>query len=297
MLAPFVGALARHVSPYARLARWDRPIGFWLLLLPCYFGQALAPVTYGAAYHLQVSFLFLIGAIAMRGAGCTWNDWLDRDLDAQVTRTAKRPLASGELSSKQALIFLILQCFIGLLVVVQLDISAAIVAVASLGLVALYPLAKRFMSVPQLILGAVFSWGALVGYVAQTTQLQEAALFLYMGTAAWIVGYDTLYALQDQDDDLALGIGSAAVTFSRHLPAFVGGCYMLCVFLFGAALWQAGKGWPSEVGLGLFAVHLAWQVWHARKTQGTDGLMLFRSNGWAGCLFLAGLLADQALMR
>src|SRR6476619_2440969 len=196
------------LKPYLRLTRLDRPIGWWLLLLPCWWSSALAAVADGAwgpsPWHI---LLFLIGAIVMRGAGCTWNDLVDRDIDGRVERTRSRPIPSGQVSVRAAVVFLVLQALIGLLVLIQFNRFAIGVGIASLGVVAIYPFMKRFTYWPQIFLGLAFSWGALMGWTAAFGRLDWPALVLYAGSICWVIGYDTIYAHQDREDDALIGIG------------------------------------------------------------------------------------------
>ncbi|KQT78952.1 4-hydroxybenzoate octaprenyltransferase [Methylobacterium sp. Leaf466] len=285
----------RPARPYLRLARIDRPIGWWLLLLPCWWSSALAAIAAGRAlpdpWHLV---LFLVGAIAMRGAGSTYNDIADRDLDAQVARTRNRPLPSGQVRARQAAVFLVVQALVGLAVLVQFNAVAIAVGVASLVPVAIYPFMKRVMPMPQLVLGLAFSWGALMGWVALFGGLQAPALLLYGGTVAWVIGYDTIYALQDIEDDEIAGIRSSARFFGERVRLAVGLCYGAAAALVFAAGWQAGMGMVGALGVGLFAAHLGWQVRRLRARDGHGALGLFRSNRDAGLILFAGLAADAA---
>src|SRR5918995_1165326 len=247
--------------PYLRLARIERPIGWWLLLLPCWWSAALAAVAGGQPWPNPLHCaLFLVGAVAMRGAGCTYNDIVDRDLDTRVERTRDRPLPSGQVTLKGALAFLGLQALVGLLVLLQFNAFAILTGFASLGIVALYPFMKRFFWMPQIVLGLAFAWGALMGWAAAFGSLSPAAILLYLAGIAWVVGYDTIYALQDIEDDEVVGIKSSARFFGEQVKQGVGICYTLTVIFLAAAFVQAGAGFVSFAGLGLFALHLGWQV-------------------------------------
>src|ERR671912_1755089 len=247
--------------PYLRLARIERPIGWWLLLLPCWWSAALAALNAGQSWPNPVHcLLFLIGAVAMRGAGCTYNDIVDRDLDTRVERTRDRPLPSGQVTLKGALAFLGLQALVGLLVLLQFNAFAILTGFASLGIVALYPFMKRFFWMPQIVLGLAFAWGALMGWAAAFGSLGWAAILLYLGSIAWVVGYDTIYALQDIEDDEVVGIKSSARFFGEGVKQGVGLCYALTVILLAAAFMQAGAGPMAYLGVAAFALHLAWQV-------------------------------------
>ncbi|WP_027174436.1 4-hydroxybenzoate octaprenyltransferase [Methylobacterium sp. 10] len=283
----------RGLRPYLRLARIDRPIGWWLLLLPCWWSAALAAIAGHKPFpdpaHLV---LFLIGAIAMRGAGSTYNDIADRDLDAQVERTRSRPLPSGQVRTRSAAIFLVLQALVGLAVLLQFNRTAILVGMASLLPVAIYPFMKRVMSMPQAVLGLAFSWGGLMGWVAAFGDLGGPALLLYAGTVAWVVGYDTIYAVQDIEDDEIAGIRSSARLFGRGLRPAIGLCYAVSVVAIAAASALAGAGPVGALGVTLFALHLGWQVVRLKPGDGRGALTLFRSNRDAGLILFAGLAAD-----
>ncbi|MGU3538544.1 4-hydroxybenzoate octaprenyltransferase [Methylobacterium sp. A54F] len=283
----------RRARPYLRLARIDRPIGWWLLLLPCWWSAALATTAAGRPWpdpwHLA---LFLIGAVAMRGAGSTYNDIADRDLDAQVERTRSRPLPSGQVSSKAAALFLVAQALVGLAVLLQFNTVAIGVGVASLLPVAIYPFMKRVMPMPQAVLGLAFAWGALMGWVAVFGSLGAPALLLYAGAVAWVIGYDTIYAVQDIEDDEIAGIRSSARLFGGGLRLAVALCYGLAALLVGLAAHAAGAGLVGFLGVGLFGAHLARQVLVLRERDGQGALRLFRSNRDAGLILFAGLALD-----
>ncbi|MFZ5732988.1 MAG: 4-hydroxybenzoate octaprenyltransferase [Pseudomonadota bacterium] len=285
------------LRPYLRLSRFDRPIGAWLLLLPCWWSAALAC---GMARDLKqlpaMLALFFIGAFVMRGAGCTWNDITDRNLDGSVERTRSRPIPSGQVSVWQALAFAVLQSLIGLAVLLQFNGFAVMTGIASLLVVAIYPFMKRITYWPQVVLGLAFSWGAFMGFAAVFARLDATALLLYAGSIAWVIAYDTIYAHQDREDDALIGIKSTALMFAeRTKPALVF-FYGLAVILIGAALWRAGAGWPAFAGLAAFGTHLGWQVARLDIADSALCLRLFKSNRDAGLLLFAGLLAD-ALLR
>jgi 4-hydroxybenzoate polyprenyltransferase len=288
------GALARLPDlprNLALLARFDRPIGWWLLFWPGAWSVLLAG---GARDRWPLIAWLLLGSIAMRGAGCVFNDIVDRDLDRQVARTASRPLASGAVSLKVAWAWLLFLCLIGLAVLVQLHLYAAVVALASLALVAAYPFMKRITGWPQLWLGLVFSWAALVGWSEVAGGLTPPGLLLYAGSIFWVVGYDTIYALQDREDDALIGIGSSALSMGRHVRAGVGLCYALALALWAGAIWQARPQALALLALGPMAAHLLWQV-ATLKQDGADPLVKFRSNRFAGLLMaLACLVVGNA---
>ena len=283
--------------PYLRLSRLDRTIGSWLLLMPCWWSAALAA---GISGHLQslplTVALFFIGAFAMRGAGCTWNDITDRDLDAKVERTRSRPIPAGQVSVTQAFIFLVAQALVGLAVLLQFNRFAIFTGIASLVIVAIYPFMKRITWWPQVVLGLAFSWGALMGFAAEFARIDPVALALYAGSICWVIGYDTIYAHQDIEDDALIGIKSTARLFGENTRGALVVFYGMAVVLIGLSLWLAAARWPAWLGLAAFAAHLAWQI--ARLEIGNSALCqkLFWSNREAGLLLFAGLLAD-ALMR
>jgi 4-hydroxybenzoate polyprenyltransferase len=283
--------------PYLRLARFDRPIGSWLLLMPCWWSAALAAGVLGKVDQLPlVVVLFFIGAFVMRGAGCTWNDITDRDLDAKVERTRSRPIPAGQVSVAQAMAFLVLQALIGLAVLLQFNRFAVATGIASLAIVAIYPFMKRITWWPQIVLGLAFSWGAPMGFAVTLGRIDPSALWLYAGSIAWVIGYDTIYAHQDTEDDALIGIKSTARLFgARTRPALVA-FYGLAVVLIGIALATAGARWPAAIGLAAFAVHLVWQIVRLDITDPALCLRIFKSNRDAGLLLFAGLLVD-AVMR
>ena len=284
------------LRPYLRLARIERPIGWWLLLLPCWWSAALAAIAGGLSWPDPLNcVLFLVGAVAMRGAGCTYNDIVDRDLDMKVERTRQRPLPSGEVSVAGAVVFLVLLAVVGLAVLLQFNFFAILTGLASLGIVALYPFMKRFFWMPQIVLGLAFAWGALMGWAAAFGSLAAPAFLLYAGSIAWVVGYDTIYALQDIEDDEVVGIKSSARFFGEQVRLGVGICYALTILFLTAAFYLAGAGWPGFVGLGLFALHLGWQVARIDRHDGAGALRLFRSNRDAGLLLFAALTLDSLL--
>jgi 4-hydroxybenzoate polyprenyltransferase len=282
--------------PYLRLARFDRPIGSWLLLLPCWWSSALAA---GVAHDVSrlplVIALFFVGAFVMRGAGCTWNDITDRDLDALVERTRSRPIPAGQVSVPRAAAFLVALALIGLAVLLQFNRFAVATGIASLAIVAIYPFMKRITWWPQTVLGLAFSWGALMGFAVLLGRIDAAAVWLYAGSIAWVIGYDTIYAHQDAEDDALIGVKSTARLFgTRTRPALVA-FYGLAVVLIGIALISAEAGWPAWAGLAAFAAHLTWQVRRVDIRDPVLCLRVFKSNRDAGLLLFAGLLVDAVL--
>jgi 4-hydroxybenzoate polyprenyltransferase len=282
--------------PYLRLARLDRPIGSWLLLMPCWWSVALAA---GVAHELRplplAIALFFVGSFAMRGAGCTWNDITDRDLDARVERTRSRPIPAGEISVTQALVFLIAQALIGLGVLLQFNRFAVWTGIASLLIVAIYPFMKRITWWPQVVLGLAFSWGALMGFAVIFGRLDATAIVLYAGSIAWVIGYDTIYAHQDTEDDALIGIKSTARLFAERTRPALAVFYALAVILIGVALALAGARIAAWIGLAAFAAHLGWQIKRLEIGDPVLCLRLFKSNRDAGLLLFAGLLVDAVV--
>jgi 4-hydroxybenzoate polyprenyltransferase len=282
----FIGALPMRVRPYASLMRLDRPIGTWLLYWPCAWSVALAGV--GGRWAL---FLWLgLGALAMRSAGCVYNDIVDRELDRQVERTRLRPLASGRVSVRSAWLLILVLCAVGLIVLIQLKWVAALVALASLAPVAAYPFMKRITWWPQAWLGLVFSWGALVGWPAVTGSLALAPLLLWFGSIAWVIGYDTLYAIQDKEDDALVGVKSSARRLGNSAPLGIGIFYAIALLLWGAAIWQVRPDWIALAALVPAALHLGSQAVRADPADGELALQLFRSNRTCGLLVFLGML-------
>jgi 4-hydroxybenzoate polyprenyltransferase len=283
--------------PYLRLSRLDRPIGSWLLLMPCWWSAALAAGVVGEVGRLPlIIVLFFVGAFAMRGAGCTWNDITDRDLDALVERTRSRPIPAGQVSVAQALSFLVVQALIGLAVLLQFNRFAVVTGITSLLIVAIYPFMKRITWWPQIVLGLAFSWGALMGFAVTLGRIDATALMLYAGSIAWVIGYDTIYAHQDVEDDALIGIKSTARLFGARTRPALALFYALAVVLIGAALALAGARLPAWLGLAAFAAHLVWQIGRFRLGDPVLSLRIFKSNRDAGLLLFAGLLLD-AVMR
>jgi len=281
-----IGVLPPRLRPFASLMRLDRPIGTWLLYWPCAWSVALA----GVRGRWDLFLWLALGAFAMRSAGCVYNDIVDRDLDRQVERTRLRPLASERVSLKAAWALTIGLCLIGLIVLLQLGWTAQLAALASLALVAAYPFMKRITWWPQAWLGLVFSWGALVGWPAVTGSLDLAPALLWLGSVAWVIGYDTLYAVQDMEDDALVGVRSSARRLGDKAPVGVGIFYALALIGWGAALWQVKPTWLALAALLPAAIHLANQALRADPKDGEAALNLFRSNRWCGALVFAAML-------
>jgi 4-hydroxybenzoate polyprenyltransferase len=299
-------AVARHwvdrraplkLRPYLRLARIERPIGWWLLLLPCWWSAALAAIAAGKPYpNPWHCLLFWIGAVAMRGAGSTYNDIVDRRLDGRVERTRWRPLPSRQVSVAAAVAFLAGLALVGLAVLLQLNRFAVLTGFASLIWVALYPFMKRIIWLPQIVLGLAFAWGGLMGWAAAFGSLSLAPVLLYVAAVAWTVGYDTIYALQDFEDDEMAGIRSSARLFGDKVGFAVALCYGITVALLAASLLLVKAGPAAWLGTAGFAAHLAWQVRMLEPRDGERALRLFRANRDAGLILFAGLSLD-ALVR
>ena len=286
------------MRPYLRLTRLDRPIGWWLLLLPCWWSAALAAIPAGrwGPDPLHV-LLFLIGAIVMRGAGCTWNDLMDRDIDARVERTRSRPIPSGQVSVRAAVVFLVAQALIGLLVLMQFNRFTVILGISSLAIVAIYPLMKRVTYWPQIFLGLAFSWGALMGWAAVFGRLDWPAVLLYAGSISWVIHYDTIYAHQDGEDDALVGLKSTALLFGERTRPALALFSILAVLLIGLAGLTAGAGAVFAIGLIAFALHLAWQIHTINIGDPALCLRLFKSNRDAGLILFASLILDATIQR
>ena len=276
--------------PFAQLARLDRPIGTWLLFWPCFWGMALAGAAVNSYPPMHFIGLFALGALVMRGAGCTFNDIADREIDAKVDRTALRPLPSGQISILGAWQFLFLQAFIGLLVLLQFNTITVLLGLASLVLVAAYPFMKRITYWPQFFLGLTFNWGALVGYTALTGRLAPEAGFLYAAGLFWTLGYDTIYAHQDKEDDALIGVRSTALLFGTRTKTALLVLYSAMLACLGAVGFYGELTVLFWVGLGVTAYHLAFQIIKLDIDDGEKCLKLFRSNRDAGLIVAAALL-------
>ncbi|GAA0275425.1 4-hydroxybenzoate octaprenyltransferase [Alteraurantiacibacter aestuarii] len=281
-----VGLLPASLRDYALLARFDRPIGWWLLFWPCAWGVWLS----GAGLQWQMILWLLLGSIAMRGAGCVYNDIVDADLDRQVARTAVRPVASGRVSLRAAWTWLLVLCAVGLLVLLQLRWEAQLVALGSLALVAAYPFMKRITHWPQAWLGLVFTWGAPVGWMAMRGDRLDVMAALYAGAFFWCMAYDTIYALQDREDDALVGIRSSALRLGDHVKLGVSGFYAASVACLALAFWLLRADWVALLALIPAAAHFAWQASTLDPADGRNPLERFRSNRWAGALVAAACL-------
>jgi len=286
------GLAPPFARPYLRLARLDRPIGSWLLLMPCWWSVGLAGMRVEQFPSLWHIVLFFIGAFAMRGAGCTWNDLVDRNLDRLVERTRSRPIPSGQVSVAEATAFMVAQALIGFLVLIQFNRFTVFTGLASLLVVAIYPFMKRITYWPQIVLGLAFSYGALMGWPAAFGQLDWPAIVLYAGSISWVIGYDTIYAHQDREDDLLIGIKSTALLFGENTRPMLAGFYSGAVVLIGIAGLIAGGRLIFVLGLIAFAAHLAWQVVRLDINDSAHCLKLFKSNRDAGLILFGAMLLE-----
>jgi 4-hydroxybenzoate polyprenyltransferase len=280
------------MRPFGRLARWDRPIGTWLLLFPCWWSLALA-VGRDWPHLLGWMVLFALGALAMRGAGCTWNDILDRKIDAEVERTRSRPLPSGEVRLRSAVVWMALQALVGGIILFKFNKVAVLVGLASLAIVAIYPLMKRVTSWPQAVLGFAFNWGALLGYAAVTGTLSWATVALYLGGVAWTMVYDTIYAMQDQRDDAIVGVRSTARRFAGAARLWLTLFAVLAVALWASAGILAPLHLPYFIVLLVVAGHFGWQIVDLKPHDQPDCLAKFRANAQVGWLMLGAIVAGQ----
>jgi 4-hydroxybenzoate polyprenyltransferase len=284
-----------YTRPYLRLARLDRPIGSWLLLMPCWWSVGLAGMHNDRFPSLWHIVLFFIGAFAMRGAGCTWNDLVDRDLDGRVERTRSRPIPSGQVTVAQATMFMVALALVGFFVLIQFNRFTVATGIASLLVVVIYPFMKRITYWPQIFLGLAFSWGALMGWPATFGRLDWPAIVLYAGSILWVIGYDTIYAHQDRDDDLLIGIKSTALLFGDRTPTMLATFYAGAIVLIAAAGFMAGGKIMFTIGIVAFAAHLAWQVTRLDIDDSAHCLVLFKSNRDAGLILFGAMLLETAI--
>lgn len=281
------------LKPYGRLARWDRPLPLLLLFWPCGFALALAALAEPArGFDWWALVLFYVGSVAMRGAGCTFNDIVDTEIDMKVARTRSRPIPSGQVTKRQALLFLVLQSLVGLAVLLQFNATTVMLGVASLVLVAIYPFMKRVTWWPQLFLGLAFNWGALIGWTSQTGSLALPPLLLYVGGILWTIGYDTIYALQDIEDDALVGVKSTARLFGRRARLLVALFYAATVGFWVVAGLMVGAGWPFLCGMLVVVGLFGWQVRTLEPRDPANALVRFRANHWVGLALTAALLLD-----
>ncbi len=279
------------VQPYLRLARVDRPIGTWLLLIPCWWSVALASPGWPSVWLLA---LFAVGSVVMRGAGCTLNDIADRDFDGRVARTAMRPIPSGQISVVQAIAFLGFQLFIGLLVLLQFNTFTVAVGMMSVALIAIYPFMKRVTHWPQLVLGFTFNWGALLGWAAVHGSLGAPAVALYFAGVFWTLGYDTIYAHQDKEDDMLIGVKSTAIKFGDKTRVWLFGFYGVTAALLALAGVLAELHWAYFAVLALGVAHLLWQAMKVDTDNAKDCLVKFKTNRDFGFIILAAIIAGHS---
>ncbi len=293
--------LPRAAWPYAQLARWDRPIGWQLLLWPCLWSLMLAADAAPRGLRLTFVeilgylFLFFVGAVAMRGAGCTYNDLVDHDIDMEVARTRSRPLPSGRASRFGAKVFIALQALVGFLVLIQFNGFSIFLGIASLAVVAIYPFAKRFTDWPQFFLGLAFSWGALMGWAAVFGALSWAAIWLYVAAVAWTIGYDTIYAHQDKEDDELIGVRSTARLFGDDTKAWLVGLYGTTLLFLLLSFIASGAGFFAYAGLVVTAVMLGWQILVLDIRNPEQCRALFLSNNRVGAILFVGLAVSLIL--
>ncbi len=282
--------------PYARLARLERPIGWWLLLLPCWWSIALAQISAGGGVpDPGLIVMFLLGAVLMRGAGCTFNDIVDREFDARVARTRSRPIPSGQVCVRNAKLFLVAQAIAAFVILMQFNTFAIWLGIASLATVVVYPFMKRFTYWPQFFLGLAFNWGALLGWAAVLGRLDPAALVLYAGGISWTLAYDTIYAHQDKDDDILIGVKSTALKFGAATLQWLIGFFGVALLLIDLAGWLAGAGLAFHIGVAVAALHAVWQLIRLDIHDADCCLMLFRSNRTFGLIIFAGAVIDSSL--
>ena len=288
--------LPRGFRPYARLARLERPIGWWLLLLPCWWGLTLAQIANGGGLpNLWYGLLFLAGAIVMRGAGCTLNDIVDRDFDGKVERTRSRPIPSGQVSVIQAFTFLAILCLIGLLVLLQFNRFTIVLGASSLVIAAVYPFMKRITYWPQLVLGLAFNWGALMGWSSVNGSLSLPPVLLYLAGISWTLAYDTIYAHQDKEDDVLIGVKSTALKFGAASIYWLAGFFAAALILLDAAIWLAEGSLIAHIGVAGAALHATWQLSRFTADDADRCLYLFRSNRIFGLIILSSLVLDSLI--
>ncbi|MEQ1901022.1 MAG: 4-hydroxybenzoate octaprenyltransferase [Devosia sp.] len=284
------------LRPYARLARWDRPIGFWLLFWPCAYATALAALAEPSRSFGWVNVLLMfMGAIVMRGAGCTLNDIIDTDIDSKVERTRNRPIPAGDVTRRQAALFLLVQLLVGLLILITFNLTTIVLGAASLVLVVTYPFMKRITWWPQLFLGLAFSWGALLGWTAQNWTLGMPVALLYAGSVLWVIGYDTIYALQDVEDDALVGVKSTARLFGARVKPIVGLFYAATLACWLAAGLLSGGGLVLVLLMIVPALMLAWQVMTLDGSVPGNALARFRANNWVGLALTLAVLIERWL--
>nr|WP_083649346.1 4-hydroxybenzoate octaprenyltransferase [Salaquimonas pukyongi] len=302
--------LPQSLWPYAQLARWERPIGWKLLMWPCWWAATMAFAMQGMPHgNLLENFryvagetilpfylaLFFLGAFVMRGAGCTYNDLVDEDIDAKVARTRSRPLPSGRVTKKQAIVFLVLQLLAGLVILLQFNWTTVVTGLISVVTILVYPFMKRITWWPQLFLGFAFSWGALVGWTAIMDAMNWPAIILYTGCICWVIAYDTMYACQDIEDDALVGVKSTARLFAENTKLAVSALYAAALGLFALAFWLTAMPWPAWLGLAGGATHMIWQIRTLDIHDPANCLVRFKSNSGFGWIIFAGLFVSAVL--
>ena len=290
--------LPETIRPYIRLARFDRPIGTWLVLFPCWWSLALATTNWSPKFHLLWEtfwfyILFGLGALVMRGAGCTFNDIVDREFDAKVARTADRPIPSGAVSVPQAVLFILFLSIIGFTILLQFNTFTIALGTSSLFLVAIYPFMKRITYWPQLALGLTFNWGALLGWSAVKGNLEAPAVIMYLAGIFWTLGYDTIYAHQDKEGDLVAGVKSSALKLGENTRPWLMMFYAIAILLTGVAGFNAKLSWPFYIALALAAGQLFWQTADLKIDDPADCLAKFKSNQLFSWLLLTGIIIGQ----
>ncbi|WP_424981952.1 4-hydroxybenzoate octaprenyltransferase [Maritalea sp. S77] len=286
----------KAIHPYAKMARWDRPLPMGMLFWPCAMSLALAAVARPATgFNFYYLLLFFVGSFVMRGAGCTLNDIVDRNIDGKVERTKLRPIPSGQISVPQAFVFLAVQCSVGLIILWQFNDFTKILGLSSIGLVIIYPFMKRITYWPQLFLGLAFNWGALMGWAAMFGELHYPAFYLYAGGILWTIGYDTIYALQDREDDALIGVKSTARLFGDHAQLICGLFYLGAAILWFLAADGAGAGPVYYWVMWVAPAILAWQILTLKPDQTPNCLIRFKSNYWVGLSFTLALYIEYAI--
>ena len=286
--------IPKLARPYIRLARFDRPIGTWLVLFPCWWSLALATTDWSNLYSfLWLMLLFASGAVIMRGAGCCLNDIVDRDFDANVARTKDRPIPAGHVSVTQATIYMMSLCILGLGILIQFNHFTIWLGIASLILVLIYPVTKRFTNWPQLFLGLTFNWGALLGWTTIRGEINLAPIMLYVAGIFWTLGYDTIYALQDRIDDQKVGIKSTALILIGSMKNWLYVFYLFAILFMGISGWIVALSLPFYLGLLLTGSHAIYQIHRLRINDSSDCLSKFKSNRLFGWLFFFSILMGQ----
>ena len=289
---PIEKFLPSYLKPFAAIARLDRPTGTWLLLWPCFWSLSLAS---NGLPEIKLCAIFALGAILMRSAGCTYNDIIDRNIDGKVKRTQNRPIPSGRISLTSAIMFLILLLTSSLILLLQLNTLSIWLGLASIAIVFTYPIMKRITYWPQLVLGLAFSWGALLGWTASSGSLEWPALLLYIGGIFWTLGYDTIYAFQDKDDDAIIGVKSSALALGEKAKKWIFIFYFITIFAIGLAGFVTGLKWPFWLALFACGLHFSWQLITINLKDSANCASRFRANSFSGGLIFIGILGDKMI--